>query len=396
MAITYKPAGQGAYVESLAKQAASAAGARIRQQQEFALQLKQLDQQLELDRFARQKSWETEKMELASRLDFERSEKKRLAELDEVDARIKAVVDAVDQGLIDVDEADREKTKIKLKAMLNMEAMGDTLVAKKIADDLFPKYRFPSGGAPGTQGQAPTEAPQQAPMKILGSGQVGGQTKYQLQVPMGEYTDVINVDPTDQLVVRDPSGNQAVVSMQEYQDQYQKLGWVVDSLSPQVAQKVQTRKTKIMPTTPVERGQEALRRGAGGVPGLFQAVGGKVLSAFERGAPPTQTPFAGPPSIPHEKIRSAIYGAFPEQGDIGEYVKKDWDRFVRTITNDPTLSAIGIKKEKLENRMKRWTYMTEEQIKQQEEFKKLPDRLKNYVLNNVKEFQSGFPKFEAR
>ena len=372
MAITYQPTGYGQHIEGLAEAAAGAKARREQEQKQFQLQLRQLDQQLDLERFARQKGWETEKMELASRLDFERSERKRLAELDEMDARIKSISTAVADGKIDMDEAEKEQLKVKLKTAMTAWQMGDRELATRLYQEAVPtreesKYGF---GAMGQEEQAPTEA-QEPPMKILGSSQVGGDVKYQIQVPMGEYTDVINVDPTDQLVVRDQTGNQAVVSMQEYQDQYQEQGWVVDSLSPQVAQKVQTRKSKIMPQTPVEKGREAIRSGARGVPGFLGSVGGKIVSAFERGAPPTQTPFAGPPSIPHKKISETAYTALPK-------IRKAFkDHFNYYFVEYGKTKFLGRPSDK---DLDRWLLASEEELAKDKKFTKLPKAMKEWLV----------------
>ena len=85
------------------------------QQMEFDYRqaLRQQDTVIDLQMQERSKMWEIEKMELRSRMDFEREEKKRQRVLDELDAAVKYINDS---DLFDESQKERLLFTAKLKA----------------------------------------------------------------------------------------------------------------------------------------------------------------------------------------------------------------------------------------------------------------------------------------
>ncbi len=144
MAIRYGNVGTGTLVSNLAKSAGEAVAAqraaelaerlaeraeqRKAQQEEFQMrlqtekQMKMLDYQMELERYRRSKEWDIEKMEIASRLDFQKDEQKRVQKEQEYEMKKKAILDSV--------EIDDGKKK-QLSAALDMEYLGASGLAQQ-------------------------------------------------------------------------------------------------------------------------------------------------------------------------------------------------------------------------------------------------------------------------
>jgi hypothetical protein len=120
MAIRKRPAGMAITYAKLGKLAGEVrqAGreAEIRQRTESALlteqrrrELSELEHQWSIEAFNRSKAWEIEKMEMSSRLDFQRQEKARQETLGEFDIAIKAIDREVQSGRITPDQANKFK-----------------------------------------------------------------------------------------------------------------------------------------------------------------------------------------------------------------------------------------------------------------------------------------------
>lgn len=109
----------------------------IKMEADYKKALKQQDIMIDLQMRERAKLWEIEKMEITSRMDFERSEATRQRELQEQDLRIKALTDAYRKKLIPKDEYEalvlQEKTNLPVynQLMINkrLQAKADPIEA---------------------------------------------------------------------------------------------------------------------------------------------------------------------------------------------------------------------------------------------------------------------------
>ena len=90
-------AGQ-AKAEERAKEQAKARKEEMQMQQDYQRQMKLLDTQLDLEMYERSKRWEIEKMELASRMDFARSEGERQRKLESIDNKLLQLEKEKDAG----------------------------------------------------------------------------------------------------------------------------------------------------------------------------------------------------------------------------------------------------------------------------------------------------------
>lgn len=108
-------AGEARAAATIAQQAQAESDRLEAQQQEFEYRktLRQQDMVIDLQMNERSKMWEIEKMELRSRLDFEREEKKRQQVLDQYEASVKYINDS---DLFDERTKERLLFSAKLKA----------------------------------------------------------------------------------------------------------------------------------------------------------------------------------------------------------------------------------------------------------------------------------------
>jgi len=77
---------------------------RKKEARQYEEQKRAMNQQLKLEAEMRARAWEIEKMELRSRMDFEREEQRRQKRLAERDARLQALEDATKKGQISQQE----------------------------------------------------------------------------------------------------------------------------------------------------------------------------------------------------------------------------------------------------------------------------------------------------
>ena len=87
----------------------------LQMQQQFPLNVRQLDFQLDLEKYERAKRWEIDKMELASQMDFQREEQKRQRRLDSADNAIQQIDKEVLAGRM----TEQEAYPLKLKYEMN-------------------------------------------------------------------------------------------------------------------------------------------------------------------------------------------------------------------------------------------------------------------------------------
>ena len=83
-------------------------------QQQHQMNMKQMDYQLDLEKYERAKRWEIDKMELASQIDFQREEQSRQRKLDGYDNALSQIDKEVQAGRITEKEAEPYKLKINL------------------------------------------------------------------------------------------------------------------------------------------------------------------------------------------------------------------------------------------------------------------------------------------
>lgn len=84
-------------------------------QQQYQTNMKMLDAQLGLEQYERAKRWEIDKMEISSRLDFERDEKERARKIDEAAAGLTQLERMVDSGDIDKNSLFYRSKKFELE-----------------------------------------------------------------------------------------------------------------------------------------------------------------------------------------------------------------------------------------------------------------------------------------
>jgi hypothetical protein len=82
------------------------AAARLAQQMEHEKKMTAFRAQLDLQAAMRSQQWELEKMEIRSRLDFERSERERMRKLDDIDNALRQIDREVETGRITESQAD--------------------------------------------------------------------------------------------------------------------------------------------------------------------------------------------------------------------------------------------------------------------------------------------------
>ena len=103
---------------------ASQQAAKVRQQQMSELtqlrnrqQMAELEHQWAVEAYNRSQEWQLEKMQIASRIDFEREEKQRQQKIEEFNAAVKAIDKEMQSGRITQDQAGKFKlmaeTRIK-------------------------------------------------------------------------------------------------------------------------------------------------------------------------------------------------------------------------------------------------------------------------------------------
>jgi hypothetical protein len=111
MPIEYAPTGYGQFIQGLAAQAGQAQAGQQEAQRKHQVSMQQMSQafqadmatlnyQMELEAAAKNKAWELEKMEIASRLDFQREMKKEEQKKDKLDLAITGLEKAFDDGQI--------------------------------------------------------------------------------------------------------------------------------------------------------------------------------------------------------------------------------------------------------------------------------------------------------
>lgn len=89
--------------------------ARLAQQQEHEKQMTAFRAQLDLQASMRSQQWEVEKMEIRSRLDFEREEKERMRRLDDIDSALRQIDREVESGRITEVQANTLKFNQEMK-----------------------------------------------------------------------------------------------------------------------------------------------------------------------------------------------------------------------------------------------------------------------------------------
>lgn len=104
-------------VEARRKQEEQARKEEIRMQQEFQRSTKMLDAQLDLEMYERSKRWEIDKMELRSRLDFEREEKERVRKLDDIDNALRQIDKEVESGRMSEEQAQPLRFTYEMKKL---------------------------------------------------------------------------------------------------------------------------------------------------------------------------------------------------------------------------------------------------------------------------------------
>lgn len=233
MPISYGPTGYGALSLGLAQKAGEAIAARKaaeiaaelqmrreaqaaqmamqQMQQQFEMQKFQISQQLDLEQFARAKSWETEKMEIASRLDFEQSEQKRQTKQSEFDTAMTSIDKAIASGkMTKGDQSHRTALSIAY-SKLGAEELARKFAQPPTMEELKAGLLKPPTGAP-TGAPTPTERPPvtaapgqegprysgiidigQGPQLMTMAGDLGGplmdNVQYQVQLPDDRISD---------------------------------------------------------------------------------------------------------------------------------------------------------------------------------------------------------------
>jgi len=123
--------------EARRKQEIQARRQELQERFEYQTAMRQQDAVIDLQMRERSKLWEIEKMELRSRLDFEREEKKRQRALDEMDASIKAIKDS---DLFDKDSPQQELAILNAR----LKAMNSAQISVKEAGLEEPKVVSPT------------------------------------------------------------------------------------------------------------------------------------------------------------------------------------------------------------------------------------------------------------
>lgn len=242
MAIRYQPTGYGEAVQKVAQEAGAAVAAREaakisaqleadRESQvrsmEFEKQMKDIDQQFELEKFARSKAWDIEKMETASRIDFEYDEKKRIQKKAEFDARNKSLDEALERDDLDSDDYKKQKELLKLK-YFDMDEAAKALYQPPTKEEMMLKMLGQKGGMPTAS--ATTQPVKQPSFKILGQTEQG----VMMETPTGDVQTMVpeqkyrvrfgkeeRVLSGQELMSVDPSSGQPVFNFVEMVGPYQ-------------------------------------------------------------------------------------------------------------------------------------------------------------------------------
>lgn len=242
MAIRYQPTGYGEAVQKVAQEAGAAMAAREaakisaqleaqRESQvrsmEFEKQMKDIDQQFELEKFARSKAWDIEKMETASRIDFEYDEKKRIQKKEQLDADLKALDTAHESGLVSDEDWQRERKARQLKDW-GMEEAATQLYRPPTKEEMMLKMLGQRGGMPAAS--ATTQPVKQPSFKILGQTEQG----VMMETPTGDVQTMVpeqkyrvrfgkeeRVLSGQELMSIDPSSGQPVFNFVEMVGPYQ-------------------------------------------------------------------------------------------------------------------------------------------------------------------------------
>ena len=137
------------------------------------------ERQWDLEAEQRARLWEIEKMEIRSRLDFEREERQRQQKLDEIDAAMKQI-----------DETDRipDNKKEAYKEMLYMKKLGVNVPTRMISPELYQKQLTPA---------------QQALQQLLSGGEITAPTGQDILAGPGEIYVTAPTGETGKIPVED-------------------------------------------------------------------------------------------------------------------------------------------------------------------------------------------------
>lgn len=237
MAISYGNVGAGALIGGLAKDAGAAVAAqraeelvqriaeqreaRRAQQEAIQLQLqaqrdmKMIDYQMELEKYKRSHEWEIEKMEVASRIDFEKEERAKAAKESEYQSKKKAILESDALG---------KEQKAKLAVALDMEYLGASglaqqLMKPKTSEDWQMEQLEKARGTTTETGTTPTTTPTVGNHDLM---VVNGQL---LDFDLDKETQT-PIDPTKTYSVTDTTGRTRRVIGSELQK-----GWDTDILA---------------------------------------------------------------------------------------------------------------------------------------------------------------------
>ena len=128
---------------------------QLRQEQiAFQASLRQQDLALDLEKFGRAKLWEIEKMELASRLDFERTERVRQRKLDGIDNSLAQIDKEVRAGRM----SEKEAYPLRLTLELNKE--GVDVSTKLLPQNAIKQFGIPPYWMKGEEAEMGTPSRQ--------------------------------------------------------------------------------------------------------------------------------------------------------------------------------------------------------------------------------------------
>jgi len=209
-------------VRALATAAGKAQAAQQAVQNRLQKDMALMDYQFRLEAAKRSRLWELEKMEIASRMDFQRSEQMRQSQLQERELRLKKINEAVESGII------TPETGAELSLAANLEIAGAGRTAATVTQEDssgFAQYlqgvglggetveeQVP-GQRPATEGLGVGPQPTTTVGKIIGKSydpQTGG--TYYVEDQDGRIEDVA---PTSQVKAINSRGELVIVPMYE-------------------------------------------------------------------------------------------------------------------------------------------------------------------------------------
>ena len=201
-------------VVALSQRAGKVQAAQVAQKQDFQLQMANMNNQMQIQAEQRRQAWELEKMEIASRMDFQQSERKRLKNQELYSAGMEAIEQRAAKGEVPQNVIDRARSELASKYYADVPEAAAYLGFKE-AKKLAPYEQFLQGQTgqqeqPSATGQVTPSTPAPA-YQINASFGVGEGTKYSVETPEGN----LFLGPQDKVTVKDKNNNVGIASLYE-------------------------------------------------------------------------------------------------------------------------------------------------------------------------------------